>query len=622
VFCPSCGGEVDGRQERCGHCQQLLPLDFLLGGHGQDPIAGLLLEGRYRVEKFLSRGGMGYVYRGTDLSLSRPVAIKFLDDRFRSDREVVSRFHREALSAAGLDHPNIIPMYSVGESEGHHYFVMKFVEGMTVSQLIAQHGQLPLVEAIRIAVQICEGLEHIHSRDYVHRDIKPTNVMIDPRGHAFILDFGILRLTSSNLTQTGLVAGTPEYMSPEQARDAKSTDARSDIYSLGVMLFEMVAGARPFKAESAIDLLMKHLNDAPPRLLDIGVHVPPEIDDVVQRALAKEPKDRFQTAVEMRGALLAILTDVGDIETGKIARKPIGDVLSSGAHTPSSPFATSSRAAPPSREPSSFRGVAASDPRWVQSERTPRSDVRATAIHGEASAIYPPRPRTRKRLAAVLVVAVLAVGGVVAAVLLTREDTKPPPLSTIPPAPAPPVTPVAAPLPPAPKPPEPKPEKVVVAPTPPKPAPSVPAPPRDGKIFIVSTPSEAEALLDDKSLGKTPIEGASVRPGRHTVVVKKRGYASYKTEIEAREDAKVEVTAKLRAKPARLRVVAKDAKGLTWAEVVVDGSPFGSNPVNEKEVSAGRHKILVRRAGYSTQERTVKVAPGARQTVEFLLKRE
>ena len=229
-----------------------------LGGELADPRLGLVLEGRWRLDTFLSRGGMGVVFRGTDLHLRRAVAIKFLDERFRSDREVVTRFEREALAAAALDHPNLVSVYGVGQHEGLPYFAMKLVDGVTVAQWLTERGRLPLHEALTIAIHVCEGLEEIHRHNFVHRDIKSTNVMVDTRGQALILDFGILRQADNSVTQTGFITGTPDYMAPEQARDARAAEPRSDLYALGVMLFEMMCGQRPFRGDTPIDLILAH----------------------------------------------------------------------------------------------------------------------------------------------------------------------------------------------------------------------------------------------------------------------------------------------------------------------------------------------------------------------------
>jgi serine/threonine-protein kinase len=249
---------------------------------------------------------MGDVYLGTEIHLRRKVAIKFLAARFCAEGAAVARFLREAEIAANLDHPNIVPVYSFGELEGRPFFVMKHVVGQTVATLVRSTGRLPLAQAIEIVSQVCEGLEHIHGRGFVHRDVKPQNLLVDSSGRCFLLDFGVLRVAEAHCPQTGLLAGTPDYMAPEQAKDPRSADARSDLYSLAVTLFEMVTGRPPFQAASAFDLMMKHHSEPPPLLSRVAPDLPPALDAFFDQALAKEPAQRFQTVPQFQAALAAL----------------------------------------------------------------------------------------------------------------------------------------------------------------------------------------------------------------------------------------------------------------------------------------------------------------------------
>jgi Protein kinase domain len=261
-----------------------------------------VLNERYEVESTLGRGGMAQVYRANDRVLGRPVAVKVLSRKLSGDQKFLTRFRREAQASAGLNHPHVVSVYDTGAHDDLHYIVMEYVEGETLASLMARDGALPPEKAARIAADVAEALEAAHRQGLVHRDVKPGNVMIDPDGRVKVVDFGIARAaTDDTLTQTGLVLGTAAYLSPEQAR-GDGVDARSDIYSLGCVLYEMLTGRAPFEAESSVAMAYKHVNEQPD---PPDGEVPPELAAVVMRALEKDPDHRFQTAAEMQAALLA-----------------------------------------------------------------------------------------------------------------------------------------------------------------------------------------------------------------------------------------------------------------------------------------------------------------------------
>jgi eukaryotic-like serine/threonine-protein kinase len=258
-----------------------------------------LLAGRYQLVRVLGQGGMAQVYQGTDQVLGRTIAVKILADRFAGDGSFVERFRREAQSAAALNHPNVVSVFDTGSENGTHYIVMEYVEGTTLAEVIRHEAPLPPKRAADIAHAVAQALGFAHRAGIVHRDVKPANIMLSPGDGVKVMDFGIARATASeSLTQTATVLGTATYFSPEQAQGT-GVDARSDIYSLGVVLYEMLAGHPPFGGDSAVTIAYKHVQEeaVPPSRLN--PEVPGALDAIVMRCLAKNPANRYQTADEL-----------------------------------------------------------------------------------------------------------------------------------------------------------------------------------------------------------------------------------------------------------------------------------------------------------------------------------
>jgi len=260
-----------------------------------DTLINTLFDGRYRIVRKLGSGGMANVYLAEDEDLGRRVAIKILNDRYANDDLFIERFRREAKSAAALSHPNIVSVYDRGEAEGTYYIAMEVIEGRSLKELIMTRGPLPLAQALAFTHEILEALRFAHRHGIIHRDIKPHNILIGER--LKVTDFGIARAGASQMTEAGSIMGTAQYLSPEQARGAPVT-ASSDLYSVGIVLYEMLTGKVPFTGDSAIEIAMKHLNDAPKPPSKIRPEIPDELDQVVLRALAKNPEDRYQSAEE------------------------------------------------------------------------------------------------------------------------------------------------------------------------------------------------------------------------------------------------------------------------------------------------------------------------------------
>src|SRR5581483_10077831 len=263
-----------------------------------DTLIDQVFDGRYRVVRKLGTGGMANVYLAEDQELGRRVAIKMLDERHSQDEQFVERFRREAKNAAGLSHPNIVSIYDRGRAEGTYYIAMEYLEGRTLKELLVTRGPTPLPVAIDYTRQILAALGFAHKHGIVHRDIKPHNVVVAPDGRLKVTDFGIARSGTSQMTETGSIIGTAQYLSPEQAKGAPVTPA-SDMYSVGIVLYEMLTGSVPFTGDTPLEIAMKHLSTTPLPPSEKRPDVPHELDSIVLRALAKDPDDRYQSAEEM-----------------------------------------------------------------------------------------------------------------------------------------------------------------------------------------------------------------------------------------------------------------------------------------------------------------------------------
>jgi serine/threonine-protein kinase len=290
-----------------------------------------LVDGRYRVLRRIGSGGMADVYCAEDTHLGRQVAIKVLHRRFAQDQEFVERFRREAKSAAGLNHPNVVGVFDRGEHEGTYYIAMEFLEGQTLKDIIAAEAPMAQERVIDLGLQILQAAGFAHSHGVIHRDFKPHNVIVDQHGHAKVTDFGIARAGASEMTETGSIMGTAQYLSPEQAQGHAVT-ATSDIYSIGVMLYEMLAGRLPFEGDSAVAVALKHLSEAPAPISQWRPDVHPALEAVVMAALAKDPAQRWQSAEDLAVGLEAARTQIaagpnGGQDTAAFAAipMPVGD---------------------------------------------------------------------------------------------------------------------------------------------------------------------------------------------------------------------------------------------------------------------------------------------------------
>src|SRR3954470_9004935 len=263
---------------------------------------GTLIDGRYRVRERIGSGGMADVYCADDAQLGREVAIKILHRRFSRDREFVERFRREASAAAGLQHPQVVGVFDRGEYDGTYYIAMEYLPGRTLKEIIREDAPLDQQRAIALTIQVLQAAGFAHRRGVIHRDFKPHNVIVGPDDRLKVTDFGIARAGASEMTETGSIMGTAQYLSPEQAQGQR-VGAQSDLYSIGVILYEMLAGRVPFTGESAVSIALKHVSDVPPRLRDLRPDVHPRLEQAVGRALLKDPAQRYASADEFIAAL-------------------------------------------------------------------------------------------------------------------------------------------------------------------------------------------------------------------------------------------------------------------------------------------------------------------------------
>ncbi|MEX2271283.1 MAG: serine/threonine-protein kinase [Vicinamibacterales bacterium] len=346
--CPTCGASFGASQRLCPKDGAVLePVESR-----EDKLIGTILDGKYRLDSFLSRGGMGAVFRGTHVMLGRPVAVKMINPDLVTSSEIVRRFQREARAATQLQHPNIVDVYDLGQTpDGTLYIVMELVSGASLKDAIRTSGSVEPARIVRILGEVCDGLAQAHRRKIIHRDLKPQNIMltVDASGAetAKIVDFGIAKTfepdANTQLTAMGSTLGTPHYMSPEQAT-GNVVDGRSDIYSLGIILYEMLTGEVPFTDPSLPSVLVKHMTEPPqpPSLRRPDLSVPPALEAIALRCLAKDPAQRFEN-VEAMGAALRRAVPARDVDQTTIALGVSGPAATDAPTIPLSAAAAAAR---------------------------------------------------------------------------------------------------------------------------------------------------------------------------------------------------------------------------------------------------------------------------------------
>jgi serine/threonine-protein kinase len=482
MICPSCGTANDDAAEVCFTCRAVLSA----------LTQGSLVGSRYEILSPLGRGGMGAVYRAHDRVLDEAVALKVLRGDVASGPEMPRRFRSEIKLARRVAHPNVCRIYEYGEDGPRQYISMELVEGTNLKEVLKARGALPAEQAYELAAQVADGLEAIHRVGIVHRDLKTLNVMIDAHGAAKVMDFGIAKRVVGEGTPApsgSYVVGSPEYMSPEQAR-GQPVDFRSDVYALGIIVFELFTGRVPFRGDTPVATLLMHLETPPPLEGPAAAAIPAALRPVLRKALAKEPGERYASAHEMADALRA-------------AR-----AATSGASSTTGPAAP--RAGRDSRVALAVAVVIG---------------VAAFALIHRERTVPPVTPETTARPATTT-----ATTTTTTTTTTTLAPTRSPAARATPPLASP--SPAAASTPastatPAPVPSSPPP---VVAPATPSPAPTREA---DGWLLVLARPY-ADVSVDDKPAGQTPLARMALRPGPHSVVLSHPDYQSYRRKVTIR----------------------------------------------------------------------------------------
>jgi eukaryotic-like serine/threonine-protein kinase len=474
-FCLACGADVTGGGT----------LGASSGTDGLMQRLQRLVEGKYKVERMVGKGGMGAVFLAHDLTLEREVAIKVLPPDISMDEHIVKRFQQEAKTAAKLDHTNIIPIYRVESEGGLNYFVMKYIAGTSLEDVLDQKQPLTIDYVQRVLWEAACALGHAHQRAVVHRDVKPANIMFDHDGRVMLTDFGISKAlqAASGFTGTGMIIGTPHYMAPEQAKGG-TVDGRADEYSLGVVAYRMITGELPYTGDSVHTILYKHIFEEVPSAAAKRSDAPQFLTAAISRALSKEPDQRFATMEEFATAVWPEQPVAAPRKSGSAAKAP--------------------------RRPPPARKASADAPTEVTNAPTtpiPRAGMKIPADKKKRSSVG--------LVVGGLVVVAIGVGGYLA---LARKTEAPPPQASLPPA--------AVPV-----------ERIRVATQQPPPAPRratpPPAPPpaaatARGYITINSEPP-GTVFIDGRDVGSVPVIEEPVPVGRHTIRVERPGYKT-KTE--------------------------------------------------------------------------------------------
>ncbi len=578
----------------------------------------LTKAGRYHIVGELGRGSMGIVYQGFDPVIGRTVAIKTMLPKGLAPQEFAeykARFQREAMAAGVLAHPNIITVYDFGEDNDFLYLALEFLEGKSLEKIIQEQTILPIETILPIFDQVCSGLDHAHRNMIVHRDIKPANIMILQNGLVKLTDFGIAKMIDMGMTQDGQILGTPNYMSPEQVK-GRQIDGRSDIFSLGVILYELVTGEKPFGGQNITTVIYKIINENPisPRELDASIHG--GLSYVISKALAKNADERYQTCRE----LAEDLRNYKNLGSAEVA-------VSAAIPQPVTVPKSTPKAAPPPPQPTpaAFDNVEISQ--LIPSAPPPSIPVSAkpqpgpsffdqTPIGGAFDApavpLAPPQreqsiPQFAWVLGALLLLAIA--GGVGVLVVRHRNQSAAPVTENIPaPNPVPPVQNQVTPVPQSPAPsPEAVPTPAPEANAPEHPAPTPAPSATKGELAVTANVKGARISVDGKSDPKwiTPFTIADLPAGTHNIEISMDGYESFQQSVNIPAGQSASVEGNLSAPSAEFTINTKPA----GVEVFIDGKSYGPSPVRA-DLPPGLHSYKVIQPGGTPYENTVNLKSG------------
>jgi serine/threonine-protein kinase len=564
--------------------------------------------GRYQIIEELGRGAMGVVYRGYDPTIGRTVAVKTVQ-LDAGDTELVMRFRREVQAAGVLSHPNIVTIYDAGEDHGLFYIAMELVEGETLQKMLAQ-GPLPVEQVIRLAEQIAAALDHAHGHYIVHRDVKPANIIVSG-AHVKVMDFGIAKVTGATMTGTGQVLGTPSYMSPEVVK-GQGADSRSDLFSLGVMLYEMLTGTKPFLGDNITTVIYKIIGEHPEPPSAVKASLDPGVNCVLLKALAKNPAERYQSCGEL-------VTDLKN----HAAYRERGQRMAQAAAARGAAVAPAAVPAAP-LDDGAASATLPLDARTIVTGRgqvTPAAAGASAASAAAAPAVARPGRRRKPLLAGIVAAAVLVLAAIGGGLLWKGRKAGAPQRPPAPQqaAPAPSVTPPPAPGEAAPAPPDATPAQPAAGPAPSDSAAKTtrtPSKPAEIEFVVSAGENSASIRIDGREQPEwqTPYR-FKLPVGKHTIEVHKPGFQPARREVEFTRNGPRSIVMELAPSQATCHIMTIPP----GAEVYFDGQQQAAPTPSAYTLSFGEHKVSIRKPGYQAVERVVQIGDATPPAIRVLL---